>query len=246
MPDNFHLKEPTIQITDDSLCKQVQNGGSIAKDVKELKARSLEYYNENMDHQFPPSYYLAEDSTSKWADKISDAIPDVKIIVGYNPVDHLELLGLEKDELQQILGDTTTLLFNNSVIAVDIKRRWVMVSVVTNETDNTAIGIELKKLDGILKTIYHSNVHSIKNEYIGVAGILVMPNISSCSDLKTNEFISWGPDVNQLFISKTEWDSNLDGLKQFTQRIIDEIKNNCQGIITFYFNYIRKNIKLSC
>ena len=233
--DNLHFNKPSFQITDDTLCKQVKNGGLFVKDVKELKARSLEYFNENMDSQFPPTYYLSnENLTSKWAQKMSDTFSsDVKIIVGYNPVDHLELLGLEEVEIQQILGDSVTLTFTNIVIAVNIKKRWIMVFVVTDEIDQIMIGIELNKLDGSLKSIYNSNVCNIKNEYIGIAGILVMPNVLSCSDLKTNQFIRWDPDVDQLFITKTEWDSNLDGLKRFSQRLGNQIQNNCQGKNTF-------------
>ena len=237
MPDNFHFNKPSFQITDKTLCKQIQNGGSIAKDVKELKDRSLEYFNDNMDSQFPPPYYQNNgELVSKWAEKMSTIFTssDVKMIVGYNPVDHLELLGLEKAELQQILGDSATLTFTNTVIAINIKKRWIMASVVTGETDHMAIGIELNKLNSILKSIFQSNVSSIKNEYIGIAGILVMPNIASCSEIKTNLFIRWDPGVEQLFITKTEWDSNLDGLKRFAKRIGDQIQNSCQGIIICY------------
>ena len=110
-----------------------------------------------------------------------------------------------------------------------------MASVVTYKTDHMAIGIELNKLNSILKSIYHSNVSSIKNEYIGIAGILVMPNIAPFSDIKTNQFIRWDPGVDQLFITKTEWNSNLDGLKRFAKSIGDQVQNNCQGIICYFF-----------
>ena len=244
--DNLHCNKPSFQITDDTLCKQVKNGGLFVKDVKELKARSLEYFNENMDSQFPPPYYQNNgELVSKWAEKMSTIFTssDVKMIVGYNPVDHLELLGLEKAELQQILGDSATLTFTNTVIAINIKKRWIMASVVTYKTDHMAIGIELNKLNSILKSIYHSNVSSIKNEYIGIAGILVMPNVLSCSDLKTNQFIRWDPGVDQLFITKTEWNSNLDGLKRFAKSIGDQVQNNCQGIICYFFFYLSFSAK---
>ena len=255
MSENFHFNKPSFQITDKTLCKQIQNGGSIAKNVQELKERSLEYFNDNMDSQFPPPYYQNNgELISKWAEKMSGMFTssDVKMIVGYNPVDHLELLGLEKAELQQILGNSVTLTFTNTVIAINIKKRWIMVSVVTDETDHMAIGIELNKLNNILKSIFQSNVCSIKNEYIGIAGVLVMPNIASCSEIKTNQFIRWDPGVDQLFITKTEWNSNLDGLKRFAKIIGDQVQNNCQGIIIrytytfFFFSFSCKNdIKVS-
>ena len=56
-----------------------------------------------------------------------------------------------------------------------------------------------------------------------------MPNVLSCSDLKTNQFIRWDPGVDQLFITKTEWNSNFDGLKRFAKSIGDQVQNNCQG-----------------
>ena len=68
---NIHSKEPTIKVSDSKKCKIIQNGGgSIAKTFGELKKRSLRYYEENNECRFPPSYYLQQDLTCKWAEKL--------------------------------------------------------------------------------------------------------------------------------------------------------------------------------
>ena len=233
----MHFKETSIQINDDKPCKRIQTGGGyIAKHVREFNQRSLQYIEDHKGCRFPPSFYLKEDSTCQWAEKMEGLLtsPSVKILVGYNPIVHLQLLGLEKSEYEQIIDNPAAATYENSVIVINNNKRWVMASVVSDETDHASIGMELNKLDGILKTIYHSNLNRIKNEYIAIVGILVCPNIDSRSKLGSYQQIR--RDSDQLFITKTEWNSDKD-LKQwmnfFAVKIKSEIQNNCSGIPLF-------------
>ena len=232
----MHFKKTSIQITDDKVCKQIQTGGFSAKNVGEFNQRSLQYFEDHKGCRFPPPYYLKEDYTCQWANKMEGLLTlcsSVKILVGYNPIIHLELLGLEKNEYEQFIDNPAVATYENSVIVIDNKRRLVMVSVVTDKTDNTSIGMELNKLDDILKTIYHANFSRIKNEYIAIVGILVCPKITSRSELKSYQQLRWNCDVAQLFITKTEWNTdkclNL-WMKDFVEgKIKLQIQNNCPG-----------------
>ena len=242
---NVHFfKETSIQITDNNLCKRIQTGGGyIAKDVGEFNQRSLQYFEDHKGCRFPASYYLKEGSTRQWADKMEGLLTSssVKILVGYNPIVHLQLLGLEKNEYEQIIDNSAAATFENSVIVINNNKRWVMVSVVTDETDHASIGMELNKLDGILKTIYHSNFNRIKNEYMAIVGILVCPNVDSRFELGSYQQIR--RDSDQLFITKTEWNSDKDlkkWMNYFAGKIKSEIQNNYSGIplfisISYYF-----------
>ena len=233
---NIHSKEPDIKISDNNVCKIIQNGGgSIAKDVGQLKTRSLQYFEENDICRFPPSYYLQQDSTCKWAEKMETLLKNesVNIIVGFQPIDYLTLVGLEENEYQQIVENSTA-DFNNSVVVVNVNKRWLMVSVITDETDKSTIGMELIKLDDLMKTIYHVNRSSIQNEVLAIVGILVTPNIDSRSTLKTYHPIQIDKGSENLFITKMEWNSdqllNTWMKDLFGTKIKSEIKNNGSGI----------------
>ena len=250
--ENIYFKESLIQITDNKLCKRIQTGGGcIAKDVGQFNQRSLQYFEDHEGCRFPPSYYLKEDSTCQWANKIEGFLKhkcsyNVKIIVGYNPIIHLQLLGLEMNEYEQVIGNTAATNYENLVIVINNKRRWVMVSVVTDETDQTSIGMELNKLDGILKTIYHANLNRIKSEFIAIVGILVCPNIQSRSQLKSYQPIRLDQDVDQLFITKDEWNSEQKSLNWWTKKINLEFQTNCPGIKSISDKYFSITQKLYC
>ena len=233
---NVHFNKISVLITDDKPCKRIQTGGSIAKNVAEFNKRSLQYFEDHEGCRFPPSYYLKNDSTRQWADKMEKDIVNiksVKMLVGYNPIIHLQLLGLEKNEYEQIIDSSAATTYENSVIVINNNKRWVMVSVVTDKTDHTSIGMELNKLDCILKTIYHANLNHIKHGYIAIVGILVCPNINSRSELKNCPSVRWDSDVDQLFVTKTEWESEkaLNRWKKFILgKTKSEIQNNCSGL----------------
>ena len=194
----------------------------------------MRYYEEINECRFPPSYYLQKDLTCKWAEKLETLLKteSVKIIVGFQPIDYLTLVGLEENEYQQIVEDSTA-TFNNSVIVVNEVKRWLMVSVVTNERDQTTINKELRKLDDLLKTVYHVNQSDMQNEVLAIVGILVTPNIDSRSTLKTYHPVQMDKNSEDMFITKMEWDSdqNLDTWKidLFGKKIRSNIKNNSSG-----------------
>ena len=214
----------------------IQNGGgSIAKDFGQLKTRSLQYYKENDQLTFPPIYYLPENTTCQWAERLETLFnfPSVRVIVGFQPIDYLTLVGLEKKEYP-----IENASFSNSVIVVNPEKGWLMVSVVTDATDKTTISTELSKLNDFLKTVYHVNRSTIKNEVFAIVGILVTPNIDSRSILKTYYPVQMDQDCDKIFVTKMEWDS-IQHLKTwvaelFGKTIHSEIKKNSSGDFFFF------------
>ena len=157
----------------------------------------------------------------------------VKIIVGFKPIDYLTLVGLEKNEYPIENLNSQSATFNNSVIAVNPNKRWLMVSVVTHAKDPTTIGMELSSLNDLLNTVYHVNRSTIQNEVVALVGILVTPNINSRSILKSYYPVMDHGDES-MFITKTEWDSDQNLKKWvsdlFGNKISTEIKDNSSGI----------------
>ena len=233
--DSIHYKETEIYITDDQKCKQIQTGDSIAKDVGEFKTRSLEYYEEYQHCRFPPSFYLKENSTNQWAKKMESAFKysdDVKILVGYDPIIHMQLLGLEKSEYMEILNNPATAKYDNSVIVIHNEKRVVTVCLVTDETDDSSITTELIKLNTILKAIYFGNLSVISDQFVAILGILVCQNINSRPDLKNYQAINSDNSTffDYLFITKAERSSAETLVSNNVSNINKDIQNiNTKG-----------------
>ena len=198
----------------------------MVKNVGELKTRSLQYYKDHEGSRFPPSYYLREDSTRKWAEKMEylmNSFPSCKILVGYDPTIHSQLFGLEKHEYEQII-DIPGVNFENLVIVINPESRWVIVSAITDNVDLTSIELELRKINICLKTIFISN--SI--EYIAMVGVLVCPNINSFKELQKDQT------EEMLYVSKEEFDSNKLNIwvKNITGKIKSDLQHNCHDLKT--------------
>ena len=191
--------------------------------------RSLQYYKDHEGSRFPPSFYLPEDSTRQFAEQIENYMNNdqsCKIIVGFDPIAYLTLLGLEENEQKQI-SDFPGVKFDNIVIVVSTKKRWIMVAAVTDSVDPTTIMLELEKIDGILKTIFWSN-RDIEN--IALLGVLSCPEIKSYEDLKNHQpAIRFTKDSEILFVTKEEM-KNRTWLENLLKKINVEVKRNCKDL----------------
>ena len=202
-------------------------GGSMAKNVGEFKIRSRQYYKDHEGSRFPPSYYLSGDSTSKWAEKMDLYMQNdksCKILVSFDPFAYLTLIGLEKNEHNQII-DLPGAKFENIVVVVSTKNRWIMVAAVTDSVDPTSINSEMEKIDGILKTIFWSNRHI---ENTALTGVLVCPEIKSSTELKNHQpAIKFTKDSESLFITKEDM-NNCTWFEKVLREINAKVKGNCK------------------
>ena len=229
--ENIHnKKEISFKITDETKCKVIQTGGgSIAKNVREFKMRALQYYNDHQGLRFPPSYYLPKGSTRQFAEQMEKYINNdqsCKILVDFDPTAYLTLLGLEENEQKQII-DLPGAKFDNIVIVVNTKKRWIMVTAVTDSVNPTTIMLEMEKVDGILKAIFWSN-RDIKN--IVLIGVLSCQEIESHADLKNHQpAIRYTMDSKILFATKDEME-NRTWLENLLKKINAEMKGNCKDL----------------
>ena len=227
----MHFINIDFEITDETKCKVIQTGGgNIIKNVGEFKARSLQYYKDHKGSRFPPSYYLPEDSTRQWAEKMDfylEAFPSRKILVGYDPTIHVQLLGLEINESEQIIN-LPGATFDNMVIVINPESRWIMVSAVTDKIDLASIELELRKVDIVLKTILVSNMNI---ECIAMVGALVCPNINSFKGLQYHQTSTKAPmNLKMLSVTKEELDSETlfnNWLRNITKKIESDLQGNC-------------------
>ena len=200
----------------------------MVKNVRELKKRSLQYFKDHEGSRFPPSYYLRQDSTCEWADRIDYNLEDCqshKILVGYDPTIHAQLFGKEKHKICNL----PEVSFDNLVIVINPKSRWVMVSAVTDDIVPASIELELRKIDAVLNTLLLTNLN-LNIEYIAVVGVLVCPNINSYEDLQQHQTaIRSVPNLKMVCVTKEEWDSEtlLRGwIQTITGYIESKLKQN--------------------
>ena len=192
--------------------------------------RSLQYYKDHKGSRFPPSYYLPKDLTCQWAEKMDcffKDFPSRKILVGYDPTIHVQLLGLEINESEQIIN-LPGVTFDNMVIVINPESRWIMVSAVTDKIDLASIELELRKVDIVLKTILVSNINI---EYIAMVGALVCPNVSTFKGLQLSTKAPLN--LEMLFATKEELDSETlfnNWLENITRKIESDLQGNCLDI----------------
>ena len=236
LPENIHFYELEGEIKEDDKCKPVRTGPAIAKSVGELNKRSLKYFK---DHEttrlFPPTYYLEENATKQFVDKIDKfelfRSSSIKIMTNYNPNDHLTLLGLSNKDRIQIMNETSFENFENVVLIVHPEEKWLMVNVVVDvAADANTLHREMNKMDAILKTIYKTGYQQIKNHYMTLIGVMVCPQLNE-QDLETGMF----PFLNSpmsTFVTEGEWNGN-NLLEQKLALLIDKsknyIKSHCQS-----------------
>ena len=111
LSSNCHFHEIKDPITDDQKCKPIRTGPNVARTVGDYRLRSWRYYQDYKptNTRFPPSFYLDDSSTARFADKIEkmDCIKDssVKILTKYHPINHLRILGLLKKQYDKIVSN---------------------------------------------------------------------------------------------------------------------------------------------
>ena len=235
LPDNIHFYEVVEGIQDNKICKQVRTGPSIAKNVGELNKRSKKYFDDHKSVRlFPPTYYLKEDVTKQFVDKVDGlgwlANKPIKILTNYNPVDHLKLLGLSEKERNKIMSRTYK-EYDNVVLVIHPEEKWLMVNVVVDGADPKTLQLEMEKMNDILKTIYKTGYQKLKEHYITLIGLIICPHIEE-KDLNSKVFPFLNDNKPMFpFVTKKEW-NNLGLLEDKFKSLVNESKRNirkCQS-----------------
>ena len=230
LPENIHFYEVVEGIQDQKKCKQVRTGPSIVKNVGELNQRSLKYFNDHKSvRQFPPTYYLEEDTTKKFVDMVDGFLwlteVPIKILTNYNPVDHLTLLGLSDKDRNQIMSRTYE-TYDNVVLVIHPKEKWLVVNVVVDGADPKTLQLEMEKMNDILKTIYKTGYQKLKEHYMTLVGLIICPCLED-EDLNSKMF-PFLNDNKPMFVTKNEW-NNVELLENKFKLLVSKSKKEIKG-----------------
>ena len=228
----MHNKEFEFKIGDGRKCKSIHagGGGTVAATIGELKAVCLEYFKWNNERRFPPSYYSSQSiEVVQWAKELESCLKedlkDCRMLVGFDPIKYLQLIGFKKEEINKILDITAATTFDNLVVVLNNKSRWIMVSAVIDKTEQNSIETELKNIDSDLKSIFLINEEVM---YLTLVGILVSPKIESFDVLKGSrtKVLYNDQQTMQMFITKSEFES-----ADWSMKLLKSIDATARGLI---------------
>ena len=99
LQENVHNFKVTEPITDDTECKPIRLGPRVAATVAEFNEKAVQYYKDHLYcGEFPPTFFLEKTPTTNFVDMVSKfsifANP-VKIIVHYDPLNHMKIFGYD-------------------------------------------------------------------------------------------------------------------------------------------------------
>ena len=179
-PSNIHAYEVSKdnEIKDDDKCIPVSTGPSVASTVKEFTQRAIQYYKDHATVKtFPPSYYVQNENIKKVIETLENhsSLLGGKILVGYNPANHLRILGLDDRKIDGILGSLENIdHFDNTIVYVYPNHSLLFVYVVCENEHR--LEKDLAKINAILKSLYHINHQTLQKKQFTIAGVLVLPD----------------------------------------------------------------------
>uniref|UniRef100_A0A7M5V7G2 SH3 domain-containing protein n=1 Tax=Clytia hemisphaerica TaxID=252671 RepID=A0A7M5V7G2_9CNID len=210
MENNVHQFELDKGVKPTDKCKAITTGPSVAKSIESFYERATKYY---IDHRsvktFPPTYYLQKTSTSLFIELLNGVLSQRHgnhlILSGYNPEDHLNLLGVGSQQFDKIVDLVNKDYYKNSVLLVHPDKSCVCVFVVID--DISKLTESLKALNNILKTIYFASFELFCAEYLSITGTLVFPD-KEMKDLEHLMHLNIPKESETLFITKQELQEN--------------------------------------
>jgi len=156
--------------------------------VSDFRTASKEHYNDQSERRFPLSFYLDEGATKEFGDKLEklNLTPTCRILTGYNPNKHLELLGYtDKDFIDNSLS--TNLSFENVVTILVPEKSLILISVIVETENAEKFKSELHRCNDILKAVYAATQKSVSNQVVTIVGTMVLSKISR-NELNASNF----------------------------------------------------------
>ena len=193
LDDNIHLFTIIRPIDENKKC-QVRKG--CLEKVSDFREASKQYYKDIAQKRFPPSYYLAEGETKRIGDlfeKIHTS-PNSRILTGYNPVKHLEVLGFEDKDFDDCFINKEW-NFENTVTVLVPENLLILFGTVVESKNYEEVKAELKKCNDWMKAVYAANQKNISNRQVTIVGTIIFTSISK-EELYT--IISYFPFLNIL------------------------------------------------
>ncbi|XP_066929854.1 uncharacterized protein [Clytia hemisphaerica] len=155
-PSNIHAFEVSNEngITDDDTCIPISTGPSVANTVKEFNQRAMQYYKDHIGTKtFPPSYYVRNVNMKEVIASLEEhsSLLGGKILVGYNPISHLKILGLNDEKIESVLHFSECPdYYDNTIVCIYPNHGLLFVFVVGENEKH--IDKDLAKVNAVLKT----------------------------------------------------------------------------------------------
>uniref|UniRef100_A0A7M6DMW9 Uncharacterized protein n=1 Tax=Clytia hemisphaerica TaxID=252671 RepID=A0A7M6DMW9_9CNID len=187
-PSNIHAFEVSDEngITDDDTCIPISTGPSVANTVKEFNQRAMQYYKDHIGTKtFPPSYYVRNVNMKEVIASLEEhsSLLGGKILVGYNPISHLRILGLNDEKIESVLhfSDCPD-YYDNTIVCIYPNHGLLFVFVVGENEKH--IDKDLAKVNAVLKTWCYVHRQILQNEQFTIVGVLVLRASSDLNKMK--------------------------------------------------------------
>ncbi|XP_066928302.1 uncharacterized protein [Clytia hemisphaerica] len=207
-PSNIHAFEVSDEngITDDDTCIPISTGPSVANTVKEFNQRAMQYYKDHIGTKtFPPSYYVRNVNMKEVIASLEEhsSLLGGKILVGYNPISHLRILGLNDEKIESVLHFSECPdYYDNTIVCIYPNRGLLFVFVVGENEKH--IDKDLAKVNAVLKTWCYVHRQILQNEQFTIVGVLVLPASSDLNKMKQHPCLNLNTKSQDFVISFDE------------------------------------------
>ncbi|XP_066915565.1 uncharacterized protein [Clytia hemisphaerica] len=207
-PSNIHAFEVSDEngITDDDTCIPISTGPSVANTVKEFNQRAMQYYKDHIGVKtFPPSYYVRNVNMKEVIASLEEhsSLLGGKILVGYNPISHLRILGLNDEKIESVLHFSECPdYYDNTIVCIYPNHGLLFVFVVSENEKH--IDKDLAKVNAVLKTWCYVHRQILENEQFTIVGVLVLPASSNLNKMKQHPCLNLNTKSQDFVISFDE------------------------------------------
>uniref|UniRef100_A0A7M5UGY3 Uncharacterized protein n=1 Tax=Clytia hemisphaerica TaxID=252671 RepID=A0A7M5UGY3_9CNID len=208
-PSNIHAFEVSDEngITDDDTCIPISTGPSVANTVKEFNQRAMQYYKDHINVKtFPPSYYVRNVNIKEVVASLENhsSLLGGKILVGYNPISHLRILGLNDQKIKRsvLCFSENPDHYDNTIVCICPNHSLLFVYVVGENEKH--LDKDLAKVNAVLKTWCYVHRQILQNEQFTIVGVLVLPASSDLKNMKQHPCLNLNAKSQDFVISFDE------------------------------------------
>jgi len=232
---SIHSKQSfkPVAIDEDKQCG-LGKSYMLVKDFRKISIHYYQYVNQNR-KRFPPSYYLPEGATKRLGEMFEN-IPtssSSRILTGYNPIEHLKVLGFEdKDFDKSCINKEST--FENTVTVLVPDRSLIVFNMVVDRNDAEEVKTEIMKCNDLIKALYAANQKNLSNQYVAVVGTIVLQSIPKDQFQTTFPFLNLvnnesRQDNEIMFLTKEQVEST-NNLQEWWDTNCVQIQENIRSI----------------
>ena len=194
---------------------------------------SKQYFEDNPQKRFPPSYYLPEGETKRIANLFEKLTsPSTRILTAYDPIKHLKVLGFKGKDFDDcsISEDAT---FENTVTILSPEKSLIVLNVVVDGSDPDDVKEQLRKCNEMMKAVYLANHENISKQHVTIVGTIILSSIST-NQLTTTSFPflnfldgKYSANEKAIFVCKEQVDTKVS-LQKWLNDVCKKTSNQSQ------------------